>query len=158
MNCKKCNVEIPEGSSFCIECGEPIHTQENANVDLKNTISADIKKKAESTIGNTIERMGVYMFWVCIILGIIVTFVGGIRFLSGIGELDATIGEGWRVTLMDTVEYSWEYDGIYDCYYGKQTVITGIVLLISSIMFILVQGFGNLIETCSQINKKIQNL
>jgi hypothetical protein len=33
--CKKCGAEIPQGSSFCPQCGEPIGALEGASIGLK---------------------------------------------------------------------------------------------------------------------------
>ena len=40
MNCSKCGMEIPAGSKFCNNCGNPVSTTDNTSIENPNVAQA----------------------------------------------------------------------------------------------------------------------
>lgn len=109
-------------------------------------------EKIFDDIGKTLKLIAQICFYLCLCVGLLYILIGAFRFLGGIDEY-TTFSEGLSCTLEDALEYKSLYG---DCYYGRQMIKTGFILMLCSLSSLPLFGFGELVDSNLEIKRTLR--
>ena len=151
--CPQCHHTDLNTVDYCAVCGTKMKMRPSQENSSSNTQYAYLpygqqiyQPPAESkgmfiNIGKTLKTISKVCFYIVLICGALITFIGMCVFLSGIDEY-TSFAEGLTCTLEDAVRYENLYAA---CYYGRQIFKFGIIMAVYSFCTLPLYGFGEII-------------
>ena len=140
MNCNTCGTQIPDGTQFCPNCGNPVTPVENASpvqqTPVVNAAPVQQEGPATGSVFNYVpqqEPLG--MKWANF-LGYFVLWVGGlINLASGVAFLSGSIYDSFGVSSKDVYSYFSALKAV-DTIAGVLTLATAVVGVVAAISII----------------------
>lgn len=98
---------------------------------------------------NTIKKLSVIAFYICLAFGTITLLVGIINMIKVIADTGNSFFEFMSYSLADAMTVDWRAEG----YAAKNQILQGVYIMLASLATIPLYGFGCIIEDVAAIKK-----
>ena len=112
-----------------------------------------MKENYFSDIGGLLKRIASILFVFTFLIGMTGIVIGILVFLVGLSEADSFL-EGLACTLVDVMTN----EDLAQCYWGKTIISWSIVCLISSLSAIVLEAFGELVQSTQKIRESLSDI